>query len=56
MFTPVRMRPDWRYSGGQFECIDVPKIEGIGSGVSERYGGESIAAGSEDCVDLVMGR
>ena len=50
------MRPDPRLSGGHFECVAVPKIEGIGSGMAVRCGGETIAAGTEDRVDLAMGR
>lgn len=50
------MRPDQRTSGGHLESVVVPKVEGIGSGVAVRSGGETVAAGTEDGVDLVMGR
>lgn len=56
LFAPARTRPDRGASGGHFECVAVPKIEGIGSGVAVRFGGETVAAGTEDRVDLVMGR
>lgn len=48
------MRPEPRPSGGHFECVGAPKIEGISSGVAIGFGGETIAAGTEDRVDLVM--
>ena len=50
------MWPHPRLSGGHFECVSVPKIEGIGSGVALRYSGEAITVGTEDRVDLVMCR
>ena len=55
LFGGERREPDPFASGGQFEGIDSPEIEGIGSGVSPRGSGETIAAGSEERVDLVMG-
>ena len=33
--------------------MGIPEVESIGPGVAVRDGGESIAAGAEDCVDLV---
>jgi hypothetical protein len=42
-------------SGDQFATIVVPQIEGVCSCVAVLGGGEAIAEGPEDRVDLIMG-
>ena len=50
----MRRPPRVFVSGGHFERIVVPQVEGIGSCVAVRGGGEAVAAGSENCVDLIV--
>ena len=40
--------------GSHFGGVAIPEIESVRSGVAVRIGGKSVAAWSEDSVDLIM--